>query len=148
YLSSIQFDTPYILYSLLGVFLCIQLYYIVFVYGRLARYKVQSYQDSTNFPPVSVIICAHNDQDNLKEFLPAVLAQDYPEYEVIVVDDCSTDDTKWILQDFAREYKHLRIVDIKEHVQLKHNKKFALTLGIKAAQHERLILTDADCQPQ
>ncbi|WP_240894557.1 glycosyltransferase [Parapedobacter sp. SGR-10] len=132
----------------MGILLCVQLYYILFVYGRLARYKVQSYQDSTNFPPVSVIICAHNEQDNLKEFLPAILEQDYPEYEVIVVDDCSTDDTKWILQDFAREYKHLRIVDIKEHVQLKHNKKFALTLGIKAAQHERSILTDADCQPQ
>ncbi len=148
HLFNIQFDIPYILYSFLGVLLFIQLYYIVFVYGKLARYKIKSYQDSANFPSVSVIICAHNEQDNLKEFLPTVLTQDYPEYEVIVVDDCSTDETKWILQDFAKDYKHLRIVNIREHVQLKHNKKFALTLGIKAAKHERLILTDADCQPQ
>ncbi len=145
---SFQIDLPFIAYILLGILLLLQLYYILFVYGKLALHKVKSYQHHSTFPPISVIICAYNEQDNLTEFLPNILKQDYPEFEVIVVNDCSTDDSKWILQDIAKEYKHMKIVDIKEHIQLKHSKKFALTLGIKAATYDNLILTDADCQPQ
>ncbi len=139
---------PYLLYGILGIFLLIQLYYILFVYSKLSSYKVKSYQDSTNLQPVSVLICAHNEEENLKQFLLGVLVQDYPNFEVIVVNDFSTDETKWVLEDFKRQYPHLRIVDIKEHIKLKNSKKFALTLGIKAAQHDVLIMTDADCQPQ
>jgi len=138
----------YICIVVLILLLLVQLYYILFVYSKLARYKVKSYQNSIDFLPVSVIICAHNEQENLREFLPLILNQDYPQFEVIVVNDFSTDESKWVLQDFEKTYKHLKIVDIKEHVKLKHSKKFALTLGIKAAQYERLILTDADCKPQ
>lgn len=139
---------PYILYGILGVFLLIQLYYILFVYSKLSTYRVKSYQRTSDLPPVSVIICAHNEQDNLLQFLPSILEQNYPDFEVIVVNDFSSDETKWILEDFKQKYNHLRIVDIKEHIQLKHTKKFALTLGIKAAKHEHLIMTDADCEPQ
>ncbi|NGM63392.1 glycosyltransferase [Sphingobacterium sp. SGG-5] len=124
-----------------------QLYYILFVYGKLALYKVKSYQQQITLSPVSVIICARNEHDNLEKFLPVVLTQDYPDFEVIVVNDCSSDESKWLLQGLEKEYAHLRIVEIKEHIQLKHSKKFALTLGIKAAKHDKLILTDADCQP-
>ncbi len=145
---STQIDLPLIVYTILGILTFVQLYYILFVYGKLAFYKVRSYQHNTVFSPVSVIICAHNEQDNLIKFLPTILQQEYPDFEVVVVNDCSTDDSKWILQDMTRAYKHLKIVDIKEHIQLKHSKKFALTLGIKAASYEKLILTDADCQPQ
>lgn len=138
----------YIIYGILGVLLLFQLYYILFVYNKLARFKVKSFQTEENYPPLSIIICAYNEQENLKTFLPTVLQQDYPNYEVIVVDDCSSDDTPWILQNFKLQFPHLRTVDIKEHIQLKHSKKFALTLGIKAAKHEHLVMTDADCQPQ
>lgn len=146
--SHITTNIAYIVYGVLGIFLLLQLYYILFVYSRLARHKVQSYQEKSDLPPVSVIICAHNEQENLKIFLPTILQQDYPDYEVIVVEDCSSDESKWVLQSFKEEYSHLRIVEIKEHVQLKHSKKFALTLGIKAAKNEHLVMTDADCQPQ
>lgn len=146
--SHITANIAYIVYGVLGIFLLLQLYYILFVYSRLARYKVQSYQQKNDLPPISVIICAHNEQENLKTFLPTILQQDYPNYEVIVVEDCSSDESKWILQSFQVQYPHLRIVEIKEHVQLKHSKKFALTLGIKAAKNQHLVLTDADCQPQ
>lgn len=143
----IVLQVSYILYGLLGILLLIQLYYILFVYSRLSRYKVKSYQETTDLPPVSVIICAHNEQENLKQFLPQILEQEYPNFEVIVVNDYSTDETKWILEDFKRQYAHLNVVDIKEHIKLKNSKKFALTLGIKAAKHELLIMTDADCMP-
>lgn len=133
--------------GILAFLLLFQLYYILFVYSKLARYRVQSVSDRADFPPVSVIICAHNEQENLKAYLPSILNQDYPDFEVIVVNDCSEDDTKWILQDMCALYPRLRVVEIKEHIQLKHSKKFALTMGIKGAKHESLLLCDADCEP-
>ena len=140
---------PHALVGVLSILWLIQLYYILFVYGKLAVYKVKSYADTENKPPVSIIICAHNEQENIKNFLPTILEQDYPEFEVILVDDCSDDDSRWILKDFCQQYPNkLRIVEIKEHVRLKHSKKFAVTLGIKAAKYEHLVFTDADCQPQ
>lgn len=143
--------TPFISFipfGILGILLFIQLYYLIFVYGKLAGYRVKSFQEATPQPPVSVIICAHNEQENLKTFLPGILEQEYPDFQVVVVNDCSTDDTEWILQDFLKQYPDkLKVVQIQEHVQLKHTKKFAVTLGIKAAKHEYLVFTDADCQP-
>ncbi|WP_240140972.1 glycosyltransferase [Sphingobacterium bovisgrunnientis] len=141
-------EISYVLYAILGILFLIQLYYILFVYSKLAMYKVKSHKESLSMKPVSVIICAHNEEKNLKQFLPSILNQDYPDFEVIVVNDYSTDETKWILEDFKRKYAHLHVVDIKEHIRLKNSKKFALTLGIKAAKHEVLIMTDADCEPQ
>lgn len=138
----------YIPLGLLALCLLIQLYYILFVYGKLAFHSVKSRSNEAFVPPVTVIICAHNEEDNLKTFLPAILDQDYPDYQVVVVNDCSSDETQWVLKDFANQYPdRLKIVEIKEHIQLKHTKKFAMTLGVKAAKHEHLILTDADCQP-
>ncbi|MBL7923997.1 MAG: glycosyltransferase [Bacteroidia bacterium] len=97
--------------------------------------------------PVSVIICARNEMKNLKSFLPAVLDQDYPQYQVIVVNDCSWDESAKYLEEMEDAYPHLKIVTIQEQEKYQHGKKFALTLGIKAAAHEHLLLTDADCIP-
>nr|WP_315402266.1 glycosyltransferase [uncultured Sphingobacterium sp.] len=141
------FYYPYIAFGIIGLLLLIQLYYIIIVYGKLSRHKVHSYQEQDQFDPISVIICAHNEQKNLKQFLASILEQDYPQFEVIVVNDYSTDETKWILKEYQSQYDNLRIVDIKEHIRLKHGKKFAVTLGIKSAIYEKLVFTDADCNP-
>ncbi|WP_312790928.1 glycosyltransferase [Sphingobacterium sp.] len=141
-------NLPYIAFGILGLFLLIQLYYILFVYSKLNRYQIEHHQEGTDWMPLSVIICAHNEQDNIPEFLPSILTQDYPEFEVIVVNDFSTDNTPWILQEFEAKYSHLKIVDIQEHIRLKHGKKFAVSMGIKASRHQTLVFTDADCAPQ
>ncbi|WP_294184005.1 glycosyltransferase [Sphingobacterium sp.] len=141
-------NLPYIAFGVLGLFLCIQLYYILFVYSKLSRYQIEPIQEGTEFPPLSVIICAHNEQDNIAQFLPEIMHQDYPNFEVIVVNDFSTDNTPWILHEFEAKYPNLKIVDIKEHIRLKHGKKFAVSMGIKASKHEILVFTDADCAPQ
>lgn len=145
---NIPSDYMYILYGILGIFFLFQLYYILFVYGKLSRYKVQSFQEESDLPPCSVIICANNEQENLSNFLKTILDQDYPQFEVIVVNDYSTDDTEGVLQQYKSDYPNLRVVEIKEHLRIKNSKKFALTLGIKASQYEYLVMTDADCQPQ
>lgn len=97
--------------------------------------------------PVSVIISARNEAENLQENLPLILQQNYPDFEVIVINDCSYDSSDMILQDMQREYPHLKVVTITEHDRFKTGKKFALTLGIKAAKNEYLLFTDADCKP-
>lgn len=99
---------------------------------------------------VSIIICAKNEATNLRQFLPFVLKQDYPEnlYEVIVVNDQSTDHSADILNDFADRYPQLKIVTIpSDIIKSLPGKKYALAQGIKAANYDRVLLTDADCKP-
>ncbi len=97
--------------------------------------------------PISVIISARNEAKNLRENLPAILQQDYPDFEVVVVNDCSYDDSDLVLEEMEASYSRLKVVTITEHPRFKTGKKFALTLGIKAAKNEHLLFTDADCQP-
>jgi len=130
----------------LGIFilcLAIQLFYYLFFYSRPGFAKPGTKKAASS--PVSVIICAKNEANNLRQFLPSILTQDYPEYEVIVVNDCSEDDTQNILEEFQERYSHLKVSTIKKDPKFKHSKKFALLIGIKAASHEWLLFTDADC---
>lgn len=146
--EQLLFYLPYAPLGVLGILLLVQLHYIYFVYGKLTFYSTKSFRDTSSAPPISVIICAHNEEKNLTSFLPQILEQDYPRFEVVLVDDCSDDDSKWILKELSSRYPdRLKVVEIKEHIRLKHTKKFALTMGIKAAKHEHLVFTDADCQP-
>ncbi|MCG8696935.1 MAG: glycosyltransferase [Bacteroidales bacterium] len=97
--------------------------------------------------PISVIICAKNEGENLRKNLPIILKQDYPDFEVIVVNDCSQDDTDFVVSDLMKEHKNLRITNIQPDRKFTHGKKLAVTVGIKSAQNECLVLTDADCFP-
>ncbi|MVN89776.1 glycosyltransferase [Mucilaginibacter aquatilis] len=121
--------------------------FLLIVQRRLAAFSVPDADVSAVDLPVSVIISARNEAENLKLYLPAILSQDYPNYEVVVINDCSVDDTRWVLEDFAKNYPHLKLVTVTEHPRFKTGKKFALTMGIKAASHEHLLFTDADCEP-
>lgn len=96
---------------------------------------------------VSVVICAHNEYQHLQKNLPLILEQDYPLYEVVVVDHASDDDTSFLLSDLAEKYKHLKVVSIRKDLNFFSGKKFPLSIGIKSAKHEIIVLTDADCQP-
>lgn len=124
----------------------IQLYYLVNNYSRLAGYKPLEDLQPVNIP-VSVIISARNEAKNLQYYLPFILEQNYPDYEVVVINDCSHDSSDTVLEVFQEKYPHLKVVTITEHDRFKTGKKFALTLGIKAAKNEYLLFTDADCMP-
>ncbi len=97
--------------------------------------------------PVSVLICARNEAENLRRHLPAVLAQQYEgPWELIVVDDASEDETPVVLQFFQEKYPdQLRILQLVE--KRSPGKKHALSKGIAAAKYDLLLLTDADCEP-
>jgi biofilm PGA synthesis N-glycosyltransferase PgaC len=139
--------TEYLLYALCGLFLLVQLFYLLYYHRRLMTYKVEPLAAEPIVPPISVIISARNEAKNLTEFLPQILEQEYINFEVVVVNDCSYDQSELLLQDMQKKYPHLKIVTVTEHPRFKTGKKFALTMGIKAAAHEHLLFTDADCAP-
>ncbi len=130
---------------LLIVSTLIQLIYTIFIYGKILFYKEKGNED--NQPPVSVIICARDEEANLEKNLPLILEQDYPNFEVVVVNDCSTDDSDIVLQRFKNQYSHLKSTEIKKDQKFSHGKKLAVTIGIKASSNECLLFTDADCYP-
>jgi len=97
--------------------------------------------------PISVVICGHNEGENFKEFLPEVLSQKYPNFEVVVVNDRSTDNSTKILDDFEKQYNHLRVIHLNDFDRKIMSKKFALTIGIQKAKNNVLLMTDADSSP-
>ncbi|MCB0476797.1 MAG: glycosyltransferase [Crocinitomicaceae bacterium] len=102
---------------------------------------------ANNYPPISVIIAARNEDENLDTFLPKILKQKYPEFEVIVVNHQSVDYTKMIVGELEKKYSNLRMITIERSPHLKVGKKLPLTVGVKGAKYENLIFTDADCEP-
>ncbi len=129
------------------IIILIQLFYYLFFFTRLAFYKKKNKATSQTHP-VSVIICARDEAANLVKNLPGALLQQYKTtHEVIVVDDNSFDDTKYVLEDFGKTYKQLTPIELKQEAKLIPGKKFPLSIGIKSAKHEIVLLTDADCVP-
>ncbi|HEX6224907.1 MAG TPA: glycosyltransferase [Chryseolinea sp.] len=122
----------------------VQVIYFTFFLVTLSKTPVKKPDQAL---PVSVIICAHDEEQNLRELIPILLKQDHPEFEIIVVDDRSNDGTfDLLLQETSKDHR-LRMVHINRTPPLFNAKKYALTLGIKAAKYEWLLLTDADCRP-
>ena len=134
----------FILFSIFCLAGFIQLFWLLFFYSRLAFHK-QKIVDS-NLSPISVIIVARNEEDNLFHNLPKVLEQNYPHFEVIVVNHQSSDNTAYILKAFQRKYAHLKIIEIERNKHLRNGKKLPLTVAIKGAKYEHLLFTDADCR--
>lgn len=96
---------------------------------------------------VSVIVCAHDEEENLRTLIPILLSQSHTNYEVIIVDDRSNDGTHDMLLKLTAENPKVRMVRVRELPQHMTGKKFAITMGIKAAKHDWVLLTDADCRP-
>jgi glycosyltransferase involved in cell wall biosynthesis len=129
-----------IAWSVIGI----QLVYLVILRIGISK---KSLPNPELTPPVSVIICAHDEEQNVRELVPLLLNQDYPNFEVIIVEDRCNDGTYDFLLEATRKDKRLRMVRVSHLPAHVSGKKFALTLGIKAATSEWLLLTDADCRP-
>lgn len=125
----------------------VQLFYYLYFFRRVAYYRPKPREQSQQHP-VSVIICARDEDENIARHLPGILVQQYPTtHEVIVVNDNSIDDTKYILAELQKTFKKLQIVDLTQEAKMIAGKKFPLSIGIKEARHEIVLLTDADCVP-
>ena len=123
----------------------IQAIFYLIIFSRFALLK-QKKSIKKNIA-ISVIICAKNEAENLQNFLPSIISQDYPNFEIVLINDASNDKTLEIMERFSSEHSNIKIVNVKNIEAFWGNKKYALTLGIKASKNEFLLFTDADCKP-
>jgi glycosyltransferase involved in cell wall biosynthesis len=123
----------------------VQLFFYGFFFLKFTRFREASFPGQTE--GVSVVICARNEYDQLKENLPLILTQEYSNFEVVVVNHASGDETALLLSSMAEQYSRLKIVEIRENLNFFDGKKFPLSIGIKSAIHDLVLLTDADCKP-
>lgn len=143
--------TEIITWIAVGTLTAIQLLYLFIVYGAIHRRNVLGrkgkLQVTEEKPGISIVIVTSEHEQQLTENLPYILTQDYPDYEVIVVDDNSQDDTKDLLQRLSLQYPHLYSTFTSDSIRYISHKKLALTLGIKAAKKEWVLFTEPDCRP-
>lgn len=124
----------------------IQLLFHVLIFIRIWFYKES---DHINYKPVSVIVSSKNQLNDLRSNLIYFLDQDYPKFEVIVINDASSDGTQDYLEELEKKYDHLKVVTntIQENERFNKGKKFGITLAIKSAIHDTLLFSDGDSYP-
>lgn len=149
FLADIDISSPrYILTIIILIVLFLRLLYeIIVAIGLRKGKKSPAKTHKPNFP-VSIIVCAKNESKNLQKHIPLLCKQNYPAFEVIVVNDASEDDSAYTLTKLEEKYTNLKHTEIPKDPKFDHGKKLALTIGIKAAQYDYFVLTDADCRPQ
>jgi glycosyltransferase involved in cell wall biosynthesis len=133
-------------FVLIGLF-SIQILYLVVVFSRFVIEKPSNSSPSMHGRGVSVVVCAWNEFDHIFELLPILAQQQYEDFEIIIVDDRSNDGTNEYLKSELDRYPNCRLVTITETPEHVSSKKYALSLGIKMASKELILLTDADCRP-
>lgn len=131
------------------IVLCIYygLFYFRVGHYRGPRKKKQPASDVVPLPPVSVVLTAQNDAEWLKTNLVYLLEQDYPDFEVVVVDNRSADDTVSVLKILCKNYAHLKVVPMVENANGYRGKKYPMSMGIKSAKNDILIFADPNCRP-
>lgn len=138
-----------ILASTCFILLIIQLGYAFGVYNQLHRNfkKQKEKKQSDDFPPLSVIIVTKDSGKALKENLPLILEQDYPQFEVIVINDKSAGEDENILKLLGNNYHHLYYSFIPETARYISRKKLGIAMGIKASRYEWIVVTEPQCKP-
>ncbi|MBZ4041857.1 glycosyltransferase [Flavobacterium hibisci] len=134
----------FLLYFFIAV-VFIQIFYYLGIFGKFAFGKPQTITPKKL--PVSVIVCAKNEEENVKKYIPLLAEQNYPDFEIVLIDDASSDETLEVFEEFEEKYSNIRLVKVKNNEAFWGNKKYALTLGIKASTKDYLLFTDADCYP-
>jgi len=131
-------------YAFIAIVIIQVIFYLIFI----TQFKESIVQKSLEKSlPISVIICAKNEAENLETFLPSIINQHYPTFQIVLINDASSDDSLEVMESFASQHANIKIVDVKNTEAFWANKKYALTLGIKAAKYDHLLFTDADCKP-
>lgn len=142
-----NYNAGAILHFSFYLFSAIQVFYYLFFFRRLAYFKPKERENFLTHP-VSIIICARDEASNLLKNLPHILIQKYDTiHEIIIVNDNSLDESKIVLESFYKKFKKLKIVELRQEAKHIPGKKFPLSVGIKTAKHEIVLLTDADCVP-
>lgn len=134
-----------LLYAFIVVILLQAIYYLG-IFSSFA-FSAKPTQRKQAEHAVSVIICAKNEAENLKKNIPSILNQNYSNFEIVLINDASHDETEEIMEAFASKDNRIKVVNVQNNEAFWGKKKYALMLGIKAAKNNILLFTDADCQP-
>ena len=138
----------FIILIVFGVCLIVQLLYHWGFFTKVAFYKRNARPKlNEELEPVSIVLCARDAYEYLVDLIPALLKQDYPDFEIVVVNDCSDDETEEYLKDLERNEPRVKPVQLKQHLNFFNGKKFPLSMGIKSAQNDLIVLTDCNCMP-
>ena len=144
-------STEYTLWIVVGVLTIIQLLYTFILYyaphRRIKAERKEQRSLSGNPPGMSVIIATSDCEHLLEKHLPLILQQEYPDFEVIVVDDNSKDDTRELVGRLSEQYPNLYGTFTSDSIRYISHKKLALMLGIKAAKKEWVVFIEPDCYP-
>jgi cellulose synthase/poly-beta-1,6-N-acetylglucosamine synthase-like glycosyltransferase len=138
---------PTILFYLFLIVAGLQLLYWLFYFIGLLRLRARKPDALESLPSISIVVASRNEIDNLKKLIPVLMAQDHPEYEVIIVNDRSEDGTIEYLNSVEKKYPNLKTTHVNDLPRHISGKKYAITLGVKAAKYKQVLLTDADCLP-
>ncbi|MEM8768312.1 MAG: poly-beta-1,6-N-acetyl-D-glucosamine synthase, partial [Pseudomonadota bacterium] len=114
--------------------------YYFFYREKEAETRPEHPPEHESWPPVSFLIPCHNESNNVRETIESILGQEYPDFEVIAINDASTDDTGEILDELATRHPALRVIHFEEN----QGKAMGLRVGTLAAKHELLICLDGD----
>jgi len=139
---------------LAGLIICftvqILFYWIVFSkpYRYVRKLDAGKVEVSDEQPPVSVIVSVKNAFYDLNHFLPSLLEQNYPQFEIIIINDGYSDENELVLTHFQNHHTNLYSTKIPDNTRGVSRKKLALTLGVKAAKYEHLLFTEADSCPR
>lgn len=141
-------NLSFILLIVFGVCLVIQLLFHWAQFSKVAFYKRNARPKlDEELEPASIVLCARDAYEYLTELIPVLLNQDYPDFEIVVVNDCSDDETEEYLKDLERREPRVKPVQLKQHLNFFNGKKFPLSMGIKSAQNDLIVLTDFNCMP-
>lgn len=146
YIPNITFDFQGIVMIAFVSIVIFQLLYLFIFQLRLLFHKGKEIIKS-DLPSISVIICARNEEDNLFKNLPLILNQEYPNFEVIVVNDQSQDGSMHIIKAYKNDYPFIKYIELEKNKHRQFGKKLPLTVGINGASNELIVVTDADCVP-
>lgn len=145
FINNLRFEqVDMILCVLATVLFSVGWFYFFYYFNPI---KLTPSEPITAFPPVSIIISARNSVLKLEDNIQHWLTQDYPNFEVVIIDDRSSDETAYFLVKTAEKEPLLKYVLLDPDVIKNGSKKLALTLGIKKAKNNYFLLTDADCIP-
>ena len=138
----------FIVLVVFGLCWVIQMLYHWGLFSKVAFYKRNARPKlDEELEPVSIVLCARNAYEYLIELIPVLLNQNYPDFEIVVVNDCSDDDTEEYLKNLERLEPRIKPVQLKQHLNFFNGKKFPLSMGIKSAKNDIIVLTDFNCMP-
>lgn len=131
-------------FTVVGVLLCC-LYFVMVVAFAFGITRIKTPLESgNNFLSISIIIAMRNEQDNIDKLLKSLASQDYPtdKYEIVLVNDHSTDKTWAIANDWAKRVRNVVLLNLSVGAE---GKKHAVAYGVNSAKYDMVTLTDADC---